>query len=85
MQIILADLDSAVKPWEASTMGKKKTGPELLREWRGNRTQPEAAEILGCTFQQVSHWETGFHRPEADRRFEIERLTEGYVPASSWS
>jgi DNA-binding transcriptional regulator YiaG len=67
---------------------KKRTkckGAKLLTEWRGDRSQPEVAEILGCTSQQVSHWETGFAKPNADRRFLIAIATNGAVPADSWS
>jgi transcriptional regulator with XRE-family HTH domain len=63
----------------------KSKGAKLLTEWRGNRSQTEVAEILGCTNQQVSHWETGFAKPNADRRFAIAAATNGFVPAESWS
>lgn len=63
-----------------------KHGSELLRLWREERnlSQIEAAGILGVTYQQVSHWECRQHRPNGDRRTEIEKATDGDVPAASW-
>ncbi len=62
-------------------------GSVLLRKWREelDLSQSEAANILSSTSQQVSHWETCQHLPDADRRFDIAKRTKGKIPAESWS
>lgn len=34
-----------------------------LKEWRGERTQAEAAKLLGVNAMTYSRWETGLHLP----------------------
>jgi DNA-binding XRE family transcriptional regulator len=34
-----------------------------LKEWRGERTQDEAAKLLGVNAMTYSRWERGIHLP----------------------
>lgn len=51
-----------------------------LREWRGKRTQIEAAKLLGVNAMTYSRWELGLHLPRKSNWPVIQRET-GIEPA----
>jgi predicted transcriptional regulator len=57
---------------------------ELLRKWRGKRTQEEAATVLRITQSVLSEYEKGKKDPSVIRALEIEERTAGAVPVESW-
>jgi hypothetical protein len=59
-------------------------GSQLLEEWRGGATQAKAAELLKLDPASYNRFENGKRRPSAHVGFDIERYTEGAVPAKSW-
>jgi len=60
-------------------------GAVLLRKWRGDRTQLQAAEIIGLAdHTRLSKFERG-DRPGLDQAVLIERGTGGAVPVESWT
>ena len=59
-------------------MARKKAPPSIrLRELRAARKLSQVAfgQLVGASASRVSEWESGRHKPEADRRVAIERLT----------
>lgn len=38
-----------------------------LKEWRGDRTQDEAAKLLGVNAMTYSRWERGVHLPRRSK------------------
>jgi transcriptional regulator with XRE-family HTH domain len=38
-----------------------------LKEWRGERTQDEAGELLGVNAMTYSRWERGVHLPRKSK------------------
>lgn len=38
-----------------------------LKEWRGERTQDEAAKLLGVNAMTYSRWERGVHLPRRSK------------------
>ena len=46
-----------------------------LKEWRGDRTQDEAGELLGVNAMTYSRWERGVHLPRKKQWPTIERVT----------
>jgi len=68
-------------------MAKKHTkrGPELLGIWAARfETKTAAADRLGLTPMEFSHWLHGRRRPSLDRAVEVERITRGAVPVKAW-
>ena len=62
-----------------------KTGPELLGIWAARfETKTAAADRLGLTPMEFSHWIHGRRRPSLDRAVEVERITKGAVPVKAW-
>jgi DNA-binding XRE family transcriptional regulator len=51
-----------------------------LKEWRGERTQDEAGELLGVNAMTYSRWERGIHLPRKSMWSVIEKTT-GIPPA----
>lgn len=50
-----------------------------LKEWRGERTQDEAASLLGVSAMTYSRWERGVHLPRKSQRSIIREKT-GVAP-----
>lgn len=48
------------------------------------RSQVKLAALLGVRQSAVSEWESGSRRPDFANALELERITEGAVPAESW-
>lgn len=67
-------------------MGKQTPtrGAELLRAWRGDRTQVDIGDKLGIDSTWVSHLEAGRRRPNLELAAKIAAVTDGAVPALSW-
>lgn len=72
-------------------MDKRRTGPGLLRAWRGAQepklSQRALAALLTDTHQsQVVLWEKDdvSERPDRARALELQALSKGAVPASAW-
>jgi len=59
-------------------------GSQLLKEWRGDATQAQAAKLVKLDPASYNRFENGVRRPPAPIGFELERLTDGRVPAKSW-
>jgi len=61
-------------------------GPELLRAWRSRKgvSQAWVGERLGRSQAFVSMLETGQCGVGLDVALDLEELSEGEVPASSW-
>jgi|HubBroStandDraft_6_1064221.scaffolds.fasta_scaffold643826_2 transcriptional regulator with XRE-family HTH domain len=60
------------------------TAGERLKEWRGQRTQAEAAKLLGISQAALSDYESDRKTPDVVRARRIRDLTGGAVPFSSW-
>lgn len=58
-------------------------GPDKLRAWRGERTQVEAAQIIGCNPSFISQLETAKNQPSIDWAIVIEHHT-GIPPRDWW-
>lgn len=73
--------------WMARKPPKRsdKKGPELLRAWRGERKQQEAADLIGIDLARYNGFEHDRLRPGLDWAFAIEVATDGAVPAESWA
>jgi hypothetical protein len=50
-----------------------------LKEWRGERTQAEAARLLGVNAMTYSRWELGIHLPRKSQWSVIREKT-GIAP-----
>ena len=61
-------------------------GPELLRAWRSRKgvSQAWVAEHLGRSQAYISMLETSQSGIGTDVAFDLEELSGGEVPASSW-
>jgi transcriptional regulator with XRE-family HTH domain len=46
-----------------------------LKQWRGERTQEEACELLGVDAMTLSRWERGVHLPRKKHWPKIEEVT----------
>jgi transcriptional regulator with XRE-family HTH domain len=46
-----------------------------LKEWRGPRTQEEAAKLLGANVMTYSRWERGIHLPRKNKWPVIKEVT----------
>jgi DNA-binding transcriptional regulator YiaG len=46
-----------------------------LKEWRGKRTQDEAARLLGVNAMTYSRWERGVHLPRKSKWPVIKEMT----------
>lgn len=57
---------------------------ERLRKWRGERSQREAAQLIGCAQSMVGSLEAGTKRPKIDLAMKIERATKGAVRLKHW-
>jgi transcriptional regulator with XRE-family HTH domain len=51
-----------------------------LKDWRGDRTQDQAGELLGVDAMTYSRWERGVHLPRKTQWPTIERVT-GITPS----
>ena len=51
-----------------------------LKDWRGDRTQDEAGELLGVDAMTYSRWERGVHLPRKTQWPKIEEVT-GIAPS----
>jgi transcriptional regulator with XRE-family HTH domain len=70
-------------------MGDRKANGQKLKQWRERQvpklSQQKAAEMIG-TFQGTwAPWEKGTRGPDVHHALEIEKLTDGEVPASGWA
>jgi len=65
---------------------ENKTAPELLNDWlkREGRKGLWLASVLGVNKGAMTCWRRGHNPPLPPYRREIERITEGAVPASAW-
>jgi len=52
---------------------------KLFKDWRGQRTQKEAAPVLGVDQTTLCYWESGKKRPHLLRAKDIEEKTGGAV------
>ena len=59
-------------------------GSQLLTEWRGNLEKQQAAALLDLDSASYGRFENGKRRPTSKSMFDIERMTDGHVPAISW-
>jgi DNA-binding transcriptional regulator YdaS (Cro superfamily) len=59
-------------------------GSQLLAEWRGVLEQQQACDLLELDPASYSRFENGVRKPSAKGAFDIERLTDGAVPAIAW-
>lgn len=59
---------------------------ECLREWLAvsGTSQSELAETIGVTRAAVSKWASGGARPSENHAEEIDKLSQGAVPATIW-
>lgn len=60
-------------------------GEKLLYKWRGDRSQQEAADVIGIDLARYNAFENGRARPGLDWAVRIEEATDGAVPAKSWA
>lgn len=60
-------------------------GIALLKKWRGDMKQQEAADIIGIDLARYNAFEHGRARPGLDWAFRIEEATKRAVPADSWA
>lgn len=60
------------------------SGPDLLKAWRGGRTQSAACAIVGLDPATYNAFESGRMRPGLKRAAKIEAGTGGAVPISAW-
>jgi DNA-binding XRE family transcriptional regulator len=51
-----------------------------LKEWRGDRTQAEAAKLLGVNAMTYSRWELGVHLPRKSQ-WPVIKKTTGIEPS----
>lgn len=65
-------------------MKLQRSASELLREWRGERTQIEASALLGVSQTALSDYESGKKIPGLDVAFRIEEVTKRRVRAAMW-
>ena len=56
----------------------------LLRTWRGDRGQTEAAKLVGTDQARYSQLERGIRKPGRSLAVSIERGTDGVVPVEAW-
>jgi hypothetical protein len=61
-------------------------GPELLRSYIKSHDLKTAdvAAALNASISAVHYWLKGGQKPRAEHREDLERWTNGAVPASSW-
>ena len=60
------------------------TAGERLKQWRGGRTQAEAAAVLGVSQAALSDYEADKKTPDVVRARQIAAKTRGKVPIGSW-
>lgn len=60
-------------------------GAQLLEKWRGDRSQQEAADLIGIDLARYNAFENDRARPGLDWAVRIEEVTKGYVPAKTWA
>lgn len=60
-------------------------GSKLLTEWRGERSQQDAADLIGIDLARYNAFEKERARPGLDWAVKIEDVTAGSVPAKSWT
>lgn len=60
-------------------------GSQLLEKWRNGRHKSDLVQILGIDYSALSAFETGYRVPGTFRANLIEALTDGAIPAESWS
>ncbi len=59
-------------------------GSQLLAKWRGDRQQVEVAGEVGVAAETYNRFEHGKRKPNLQLATDIEKLTGGEVPATSW-
>lgn len=59
-------------------------GAKLLVDWRGERLQQEAADLIGIDLARYNAFENDRARPGLDWAVRIEDVTGGKVPVKSW-
>ena len=67
-----------------SSRRERSRGAELLKGWRGDRTQEEVCRLLDIDHGAYCAFETGYRRPGLERAGEIEKGTDGAVPIQAW-
>ena len=60
-------------------------GSRLLITWRGDRSQQEAANLIGIDLARYNAFENERARPGLDWAVKIEDVTGGQVPVRSWT
>jgi DNA-binding XRE family transcriptional regulator len=60
-------------------------GAKLLIKWRGERSQQDAADLIGIDLARYNAFENDRARPGLDWAVTIETVTKGEVPARSWA
>lgn len=60
------------------------SGPNLLKKWRGKRTQASACALVGLDPATYNAFEMGRARPGLKRAARIESGTDGAVPIGAW-
>ena len=70
---------------EASVV-KRTRGAELLEEWMNTNelTLKSVGDQLGKSHVSIIKWKSGEFRPEPIEREKLEKLSRGFIPASSW-
>ena len=61
------------RKWESGTHNVSAEFAAKLKEWRGELTQKEAAQLLGVSIRTLQCWEQDQHAPGALAMAEIER------------
>ncbi len=59
-------------------------GAVALAKWRGKRRQVDVHDLLGVDAVSYNRYERGIRRPSGSLIFQIEKLTNGAVPAKAW-
>ncbi len=59
-------------------------GSELLKEWRGDRSQEDACNLLDIDHGAYCAFETGYRRPGLERAVRICQNSDGAVPVAAW-
>lgn len=59
-------------------------GSELLKEWRGDRSQEDVCATLDIDHGAYCAFETGYRRPGLERAVRICQNTDGAVPVAAW-